>query len=162
MKGIIYTLLTLCFVTMSCVGIYFGVNTVNTEKTQNNDFTITDVDEVIEDMEMTIEDLAPGKSHSYNIDIKCQIPNEKYLTLKFKTAGDTALSSFVDVKITYNNQIITKKLDELLKGEIITLEPEEKDIPIIITYSMSQDIGNDAQNKEAHFNIEIKIIDKEI
>ena len=162
MKSIVYAILTVCFVALSCVGVYFGVSELNQNNTSQTDVTITQVDQVIENLNINLDGLAPGNSISYNINIKCQIPNEKNLTLHFKNAGDKSLCSFVDVKITYNNQIVTGKLDQFLnEDKPIVLNPEKVEIPVTIEYSMSEEIGNEAQNKEAKFDIEIKIVDKE-
>ena len=101
--------------------------------------------------------LIPGESCSYTFRLKGDVAKEYDVHLRFEETEEKTLKNFAFVRIETNGQVLC---DELLatafEGEGIELHvdlSQAKQQDLIITYYMPLEVGNEAQNAEAIFDL---------
>ena len=101
--------------------------------------------------------LYPGQEKEYTLLITCEETGVYTMDFIFVEVEDHGLKTYVDVSVTMDGETLESgKLDALLSGEKFTLETETQPVEIRIVYSMSLEIGNEAQGVSALFNLKIE------
>lgn len=102
--------------------------------------------------------LVPGQSVEYNIALSTKDGPTNRIYLNFYETEDSPLKEFVRAKITINDEVLC---DELLADLFYGYEADylidisKSDCKINITYYMPLEVGNEAENAEAWFNLYI-------
>lgn len=101
--------------------------------------------------------LIPGESCSYTFRLKGDVAKEYDIHLRFEETEEKTLKNFAFVRIETNGTVLC---DELMatafEGEGIELHvdlSQAKQQDLIITYYMPLEVGNEAQNAEAIFDL---------
>ena len=101
--------------------------------------------------------LIPGESCSYTFRLKGDVAKEYDVHLRFEETEEKTLKNFAFVRIETNGTVLC---DELMatafEGEGIELHmdlSQAKQQDLIITYYMPLEVGNEAQNAEAIFDL---------
>ena len=143
--------------------IIFAVILLWINLASTDDFDVTDT-VVVEDGETKIlkfENLSliPGEQCEYAISLKGDHPKAYDVTFDFEELFDLSLKNFAYVKILADGELL---LDELLadafKNDIIKLHvdfEQEDDVDLLITYYLPVEVGNEAKNAEAVFDLRI-------
>ena len=143
--------------------IIFAVILLWINLASTDDFDVTDT-VVVEDGETKIlkfENLSliPGEQCEYAISLKGDHPKAYDVTFDFEELFDLSLKNFAYVKILADGELL---LDELLadafKNDSIKLHvdfEQEDDVDLLITYYLPVEVGNEAKNAEAVFDLRI-------
>ena len=124
-------------------------------KNDNNDVIIEDENEINQNFKVHLDNFNPGSKKTYTININNKLNNYNIVITATKD-GKNDLSSFVDVEIKYNNDVLySNNLDDLLNNSI-SINDLHNDGILYITYSIDKNVGNEAQNKESNFSLNIK------
>ena len=117
------------------------------------------------EVEFTDLDLVPGESVEYDIKLHSEMDVEAFVALEFKRIDDipegvAKLEDYAYARITMGEEILCDTLiSELLNsGSTINFECEigaDDHCDLKITYYMPDEVGNEAQNAEASFEIVI-------
>lgn len=102
--------------------------------------------------------LIPGEECLYVIELSSDIADEYEISLKFEETQEDALKNFAYAKIEANGETVCDKLlADLFGGEEILLYCDLKDggREITITYYIPENVGNEAQNSGAVFDLSI-------
>lgn len=108
-------------------------------------------------------DLIPGESAEYDVNLSSDINVEALVTLEFKrtdesAAGVAELAKYSYVRITHENEVLCDSLiSEFLDNETrVTFEcaiGTDSPCNLKIMYYMPSEVGNEAQNAEASFEL---------
>ena len=143
--------------------IIFAVILLWINLASTDDFDVTDT-VVVEDGETKIlkfENLSliPGEQCEYAISLKGDHPKAYDVTFDFEELFDLSLKNFAYVKILADGELL---LDELLadafKNDSIKLHVDfgqEDEVDLLITYYLPVEVGNEAKNAEAVFDLRI-------
>ena len=103
--------------------------------------------------------LVPGESCEYTISLESNMAQRCTLSLNFNEVGGRDLKRYARVRIEANGEVIE---DELLatvieNGDIVTDADftTEHSIDLKVVYYLPLDVGNEAQDAEAIFELEI-------
>lgn len=104
--------------------------------------------------------LLPGDDISYTLRVKSEEKQKYKMTLKFnETDTEQKLKDFVYVRIEMGDEVIYEKLladsftDEALSLDVDFTNVKKNEFRI--TYYMPEEVGNEAQNAEAFFELHI-------
>lgn len=104
--------------------------------------------------------LLPGDDISYTLRVKSEEKQKYKMTLKFnETDTEQKLKDFVYVRIEMGDEVIYEKLladsftDEALSLDVDFTNVKKNEFRI--TYHMPEEVGNEAQNSEAFFELHI-------
>lgn len=101
--------------------------------------------------------LIPGESCSYTFRLKGDVAKEYDVHLRFEETEEKTLKNFAFVRIETNGTVLCDELMETaFEGEGIELHvdlSQAKQQDLIITYYMPLEVGNEAQNAEAIFDL---------
>lgn len=101
--------------------------------------------------------LIPGEKCEYTISFSSEVADEYNLRLAFRETVENTLKNYVHIKIEANGEIVYDQLlATLFDNSNITLtvdltDDRKNDIKII--YYLPKEIGNEAQNAEANFEL---------
>ena len=106
--------------------------------------------------------LTPTESKEYSVNLLCAASGSYSITLDYIEKEDGGMKSFVDVVVKADDVVVYEgKLDSLLDDDVIVgfdgnLEAK---VPFVvsISYSMSRDVGNEAQRTYSDFDIQLCI-----
>ncbi len=150
-------ILILSLVVVTMIGIVIGVWNYVSQDKFTGEKTIVLNEQPQTEMEVNLSGLYPGMSISYEIHLKANKGDTFDITMEFEKTDKDSLARFVDVEVRLNGEgIDSAKLSEYLGGRQIAFSAEFDDAPEIdieVVYSMSIDVGDDAQNTTADFNI---------
>ncbi len=150
-------ILILSLVAITMIGIIIGVWSYVSQDKFVNEKTIVLNEQPQTEMEVSPSGLCPGMSVSYKIHLRANEGDSFGITMDFKKTDTDSLAQFVDVEVRLSGEKIdSAKLSEYLGGKQITFPIEfdgTSEIDIEIVYSMGIDVGDDAQNTTADFNI---------
>ncbi len=150
-------ILILSLVVVTMVGIVVGVWSYVSQDKFINEQTIVLNEQPQTEMEVNLSGICPGMSMSYKIHLKANEGDYFDITLDFTKTGTDSLAQFVDVEVRLGGEKIeSAKLSEYLNGKQVAFPLEYDDtseIDIEIVYSMGLEVGDDAQNTTADFNI---------
>ena len=104
--------------------------------------------------------LLPGESCEYELELSHRVKADYDITLSFSDQdSELTLKSFVYAKVTAGDEVICDTLlSELFDGEALTFSRElskDKAETVKILYYMPSEVGNEAKNAEAKFNLVI-------
>ncbi len=127
------------------------------QQTVVDDATVILDGETQKELDVTLSDFLPGDSKSYTVQIKNGKEEPITVTTSFEKTGTDTLAPFIDVEICIDGEKAdSAKLSEYLQGKTIVF-PDEfvagSTHEIQITYSMSIEVGDEAQRTTADFNV---------
>lgn len=104
--------------------------------------------------------MIPGEPVNYTLVLEDELSENYHVCLQFverEEAEETTLKFFTDVTIEVDGEVLcNQSLDQLFKGEqidfVVALSQEDKK-EISICYYMPEDVGNEAQNAKAEFDL---------
>lgn len=101
--------------------------------------------------------LLPGQSTEYNLYLTTNDGPTKSVRLEFREKEDSPLADFVRVQIFANDEeICDELLADLMSGGDVILDGDltaAEEFKITIVYYMPEEVGNEAANTEAWFDI---------
>lgn len=145
-------LLLLCGITLLATQLYTPNSDVIKE------ITLKDTEITSEILEFSASGLKPGDVREYTINLNGKSAGSYNLNFDFAIVKDGTLKNFVDVTLQQGKSSYTYKLSELLNGKTVSFTCNigiNSATAIKIIYSMSIDIGNEAQNATADFAINL-------
>ena len=134
---------------------------INLASTDDIDVTDTVVVEDGETKILKFENLSlvPGEQCEYTVFLEGDNPKAYDVTLDFEELFDLSLKNFAYVRILADGKLL---LDELLadafKNDSIKLHVDfgqDEDVELKITYYLPIEVGNEAKNAEAIFDLRI-------
>ncbi len=153
-------ILIISMVVLTLLGVGLGTwSQLSQEKyvTEKN-IVLDDKDKTqTEEMAVKLTEIIPGDKREYSIFLSALEGDAFNFTVKFEKGSEKSLAPFIDVEIFLDEGSISKtKLTELLNGQEVqfskTFDATSK-LEIKIVYSMGLDVGDEAQNTTADFNI---------
>ncbi len=124
--------------------------------TQLDQTTIIIEEETTKTLTAELKDLYPGSTKEYEIKLDRDSDEDYNITILFREKTDGALKDYIDVKITAGDTMVEKPLKDLLTSdEAISLDG--KATTIKITYTMDENAGNDTQNTDIGFYIDLTV-----
>lgn len=101
--------------------------------------------------------MVPGEKIEYIINLKSEVVKECKVTLRFQEIEEQNLKNYVYVQIVSNDEKISEQLlKNLLEDKEIVIPVDftkEKKKEIKISYYLPEEVGNEAQNAEASFEL---------
>lgn len=101
--------------------------------------------------------MVPGEKIEYIINLKSEVVKECKVTLRFQEIEEQNLKNYVYVQIETNDEKISEQLlKNLLEDKEIVIPVDftkEKKKEIKISYYLPEEVGNEAQNAEASFEL---------
>ena len=101
--------------------------------------------------------LLPGEECSYDVELKADRAQSYRLVLDFSEHGEKTLKNFARVKIISNGtEICDELLADVFSDDPITLDVDfakSKNTNLNIVYYLPIDVGNEAKNAEADFEL---------
>ncbi len=157
MSKITFYLLLLSLATLTILGTMIGFQALNDQKEFSDEKTIVVDEKEQTEMSVNLVGIHPGETMAYQINLKSNEGDFFNITMDFTKAGDDSLAKFIDVEIRLNGKKTrAAKLSEYLNGEQVAFSINYAGInkaEIEILYSMSLDVGDEAQNTSADFTI---------
>ncbi len=106
-----------------------------------------------------LEEIYPGAEVKYNLKLIAKQKDEYHMTLRFHKTDASPLGEFVRVELRVNGEPLdSDMLANYLSGKEIVFTADltqERMMELEIVYSMGAEIGDEAQNAEANFDIVI-------
>ena len=97
--------------------------------------------------------LAPGESCSYTLVVDVKDAKAYDLSLAFYEKQDGALADYARVRIESNGEVLRDQLlSELFDDNLLTLSGKKRE-RVKITYYLPAEVGNEAQEAEAIFEL---------
>ncbi len=150
-------ILIISFIVLTIVGIVFGIVAFCGQDAYANEKTIVLEDKVQSEMKVSLTNIVPGESCNYSLHLKANKGDKFDVVMDFEKTDADSLAKFIDVDIIVNGESIgMSTLAELLEGKQIKFIADfdgTKTVEVEIIYSMSVDIGDEAQHTSADFNI---------
>ncbi len=150
-------ILILSLVVVTMVGIAIGIWSFVSQDKYINEKTIVLNEQPQTEMEVDLSGICPGMSISYEIHLQANENDNFGITMDFEKTDSDSLARFVDVEVKLNGEKIdSAKLSDYLSGRQITFPlkfDDTSEIDIEVIYSMGLDVGDEAQNTTADFNI---------
>ena len=164
-KKIIVRILIACLslTIMSGVGImsYFVFNSPSDDVITNLNLTANGSKTV----EFDCLSLIPGESREYTVILKSNVAGDYSLSIELNEESDGTLKSFAYAKIEADGEVICDALlAELFSGDPLVLNARlsKKDsVTLKITYYMPIEVGNEAENASADFDMVISACSEE-
>ncbi len=126
----------------------------NSGKDSNIDVNIKEGETSIVEFEKL--GLIPGESTEYKINLSTEAGTTDCIYINFDETQDSPLKDFVKAKISINGEVICDELlSVLFNADDITyaVDLNSADCEIVIVYYMPLEVGNEAENAEAWFNL---------
>ena len=102
-------------------------------------------------------DLIPGEECNYTLSLSSKVADEYDILLVFRETEEHTLKDYARVRMESNGEVICDKLlAEMFTGNGISLSfrlVKDRSEDIQITYYLPEDVGNEAQNAEAAFEL---------
>ncbi len=147
----------LSLVAITMIGIAIGIWNYSSQDKFINKKTIVLNEQPQTEMEVYLSGICPGMHVSYEIHLQANMGDAFDITMNFEKTDADSLAKFIDVEIRSNGERIdSAKLAAYLSGKQIAFPAKfdsTSDIEIEILYSMGLDVGDEAQNTAADFNI---------
>ena len=130
----------------------------------HNDFAIT-VDGVTEKtLKVPSLQLVPGSEKEYDVHVKCEATGLYQVEVFYYEKNDGGLKNFVNAVMMLGDERVHEgALLELIGGEPVKFDwtfREDEEMTLTIRYEMPDEIGNEAKNTSAGFDVKIKITKK--
>ena len=100
--------------------------------------------------------LVPGESTEYTLHLSTTDGPTRYIIMEFSEREDSPLADFVRVKILVKGEeVCDELLVDLLNGAEVTFEGDlySEEIEVTLVYYMPTEVGNEAENTDAWFNV---------
>lgn len=157
MKHYIITLIVCVVAVLGCV-IFFANARKNPENDTIKEVTVSADGTTNEQIKDITLGLNPSQQQEYEIHLKCTSEGKYRINLSFKERNNGNMKKFVNVAVSADGKsVYSGTLTELLDGgKDISFDSDIKtDTPtkIKITYSMSHEVGNEAQGTLSTFDI---------
>ncbi len=159
-KGLVVNLITLILAVLTLALVGFGVWQYVAMNAYADKIIKLGEETQETDIPVELSGFAPGVSRSYDILLK-SVKGENYdVEIKFdvKEGDPIGLAPFIDLEIKLEDEVVASgNLKEFLDGNIKVVfglpfkDTRRRDLTI--SYIMSQNVGDDAQNTEAKFDI---------
>ena len=115
------------------------------------------------DQTQTVEfetlELSPGEECEYTISLEKGKTESCEVAFLFEEAGSATIAKYTYVRIEMNGEVLyEQKLSESFSDEAITFGcdfSEQESYEVTVIYYMPKDIGNEAQNAQADFVLNI-------
>ncbi len=150
-------ILILSLVVVTMVGIGIGTWSYVSQDKFANEKTIVLNEQSQTEMEVNLSGFCPGMSVSYEMHLKANAGDVFDITMDFEKTDTDSLARFIDVEVRLNGEKIdSAKLSEYLNGKPLAFSAEfnsTSEIDVEIVYSMGLEVGDEAQNTMADFNI---------
>ena len=108
--------------------------------------------------------LVPGGEEEYEVGVKCEATGLYEVEISYHERSDGGLKAFVNAFVSLGDEQASEKaLAELIGGEPLVFDwtfEEGEAMPLRIRYEMPFDVGNEAKNTSASFDVKIKITKK--
>ncbi len=108
-------------------------------------------------LDMSWLDINPGETFEYTVKLKCKAFGNYSLNFSFGENSRGGLEDFIDVEIKHEDISYKNSLKTLLDSDVIyTFDcylNKNTATEISITYSMPENVGNDAQNSFSDFSV---------
>ena len=159
-KSVLMRVVTLAAGALILVGVSLMTWMLVTDEERNNiKVNLTDGDTEV--LEFEVVSLVPGEECEYDIQLKGDNAKQYDLGLDFvDTDEDKTLKNFARVKILANGELIRDELlADIFESEDIVLPVdfnEGKNTELKIVYYLPLDVGNEAKNAEAVFELRLK------
>ena len=145
------SILILIGVALMCV----AMGTSNVE----NEITVKVEDRFVETLEFENLTLIPGESCEYTIKLKGDAAKQYELRLDFVETEEKTLKNFAYVKILSGDETVCDKLlADAFDADDLALQVdfrENKYTELTIVYYLPTDVGNEAKNAEAIFELQL-------
>ncbi len=136
-----------------------GIATWNVMRSGENleEHTVITVNgETSKTLKAALSDFYPGNTQEYSISLEGGSVENYYVTLNFRNDEKSgSLVEFLTVKISTKEFTTEKTLKELLDGDGVMLGQNANEIKI--SYTMSENVGNEAQGTTALFYIDLMV-----
>jgi hypothetical protein len=102
--------------------------------------------------------LIPGESTEYTLYLSTSDGSTSHVTMEFSEQDDSPLGDFVRVKILVNDEeLCDELLADLFGGNDVTISGDisSDEFKVTLVYYMPEEVGNEAENAEAWFNVNI-------
>jgi len=156
-------IMTICVLSFVSIGLYFYMR--NAHDKFDDDIVIEVSGKTVENFSIDNLTLTPGVRKEYSVSLYCRAEGDFTVTVDCLEKEDGGLKDFVYVEVSVNGEVVgTEKLSDILKDDCkITFSQElfaKKPAKVIIAYTMSDEIENEAMGTYADFQVEITV-DKE-
>ena len=138
--------------------IIFGIVLVIVQCSADDEFTknvkLEESGIVRENLHFSATGLRPGDTRDYTIIVTPEADAVYVLALDFEEENDGGLRDFIDVTLSYGDTVVETTLTELFAGKTVSFECDiSKKVParIHVVFSMSLDVGNEAQGATSDF-----------
>lgn len=103
--------------------------------------------------------LSPGEQSQYTISLKKGEIERYEVSLHFEATGSATIAKYTDVRVEMNGELLCeRKLSECFNDEALTFDcdfSDQEKYDVTVIYSMPKDVGNEAQNAQADFVLNI-------
>lgn len=155
LKKLIYNISGALGIIVMAVSFFVLQETVGVDL--ESSIKINDVGVTEKEISIVGLDLLPGENKEYGINLLEGDSLSFDITFGFDPKGNDTLKEYLNVEVTIGDISITKTMTEAFDEGFIFrgINEEEK---IVINYFMPENVGNEAQNKEISFSLNIKIL----
>lgn len=156
------TVLVVALCVLAATGILLAANTQMAHEDFEENITVSKEGTTTDTVEVNNLSLYPTDSRAYTVHLKCKASGTYGILLDFEEKRDGGLKPYVDVTIKADGKtVFVGQLAALLSGEST---PQfsgelsgERPFDIEIIYTMPREVGNEAQNAFADFNVNLTI-----
>ena len=154
LKKLIYSISGALGITVMAVSFFVLQETVGVDL--ESSIQINDVGVTEKEISIVGLDLLPGENKEYVINLLEGDSGFFDITFGFDPKGNDTLKEYLNVEITIGDISITKTMTEAFDQDFIFSGVNAE--KIVINYFMPENVGNEAQNKEISFSLNIKIL----
>ncbi len=152
-------ILILSLVAVTIIGIIVGIWVHTSQQKFINEKTFFLNEKERTELDVRLSGVYPGMSVPYTVKLKANKGDSFNLTVDFQKVGKDSLASFIDVELFVNSEKIdSAKLSEYLSGRQVDFSVDfdgTENAEVEIVYSMGLDVGDEAQNTAADFDVVI-------
>lgn len=159
-KGVAISLvLSLCVLLLISVGCIFVFK--DNQNYFDKNITLESNELIHESFEIKKLDLHPGAEIEYRVNFYSKVDDKLNLSISFNEIKPGELKKYVNLEVEYKNNKATNSLEYYLTNDVtidfsLDVSKDEKST-VYFRYMMPIDIGNEAQNTTADFEIVLDI-----
>ncbi len=165
MKNKSINILIVAFVLLSLLAVVLIVFIKDTREGFEENITVS-ADGVTETtLEVRDLTLVPTDKKEYSVNLVCAATGTYDVSLSYDETLDGGMKNFVNVLVTYDNKLAYdgRLVDLIDNSHIIEFECEltaKTPVVVKISYEMPYEVGNEAQNTYADFDVKLKLVKK--
>ncbi len=157
-KKIIEYILIISLIAATATGVGIGVWSHNSQETYTNEKTVVLTGETqTEQIKVSLSGITPGASAAYTVHLKASKGDSFALCVDCTKTGADSMAPFIDVQVLVDGQHVGQlPLSSLLGEEQLEFRikfDNTTDVEVKIVYSMSLQVGDEAQNTAADFDL---------